>query len=199
MRYILLAVATLVCACSGGAAKNSAAALGVIERSHLEDSFEDASNGDRAAIRHRPSGLVCDLPEEGAFHVELFPDSAVNEGAACTHAAEGVVETLMALRFSRPVTFERAFTEAVTMSAPLQNARRWRGAPIGGQPIGVSERVERIQGDLNGQQYFVRIAMKEVRDGWLLQQIVLSPLELADQVDSASDERWRALIADRAE
>lgn len=189
--FIMLAALLAGCGPSGGSA-NSEAARGLIERSQIEGAFEDASNAESAAVRHIASGLVCTLPEHGAFHVAPFPEGAANEGAECTHASDGVAQTLMAVRFSRAVTIERAFAEAVAMSAPLRNLHRWRGAPVTEDESAIpDQRLARMQGDLNGETYYLRIAMKQGRDGWLLQQTVLAPIALAQTVDSEAEEMWR--------
>ncbi|MGE0741127.1 MAG: hypothetical protein AB7O98_07270 [Hyphomonadaceae bacterium] len=193
MRALFLAALLLAYGCSGSAAEHSTAARGLIEQSGVGEAFEDASTAQFAAVRHKSSGLVCRLPAEGAFHIEVFPPNVANEGAACSHASGSVAETLLAVRFSRAVTFERAFTEAVAMSAP-QSARRWREAPVENNATTRDERVSRLQGEMNGQPYFARVAMRQGEDGWLLQQIVLAPLELASEADSTADERWREAV-----
>lgn len=176
-------------------------ARAVLERAGDAELYADASDGARAAIRHVPSGMVCELPEDGAFDLEAFPESAANAGAYCSTAVDEVATMLVAVRFGESTTLDAAFAEALASSAAQASPRPWPGAPSDADrapPQGLPHfRIARFEATIDGTPHYLRVAMSEA-GGWYLQQIVSAPLERAEAVEAAAGVQWRALLRDFA-
>lgn len=195
--FFLLAAGLTACA-PDARSRNVRAAESVIERSAVAGAFIDVSTATAAALRHAQSGMLCALPANGTFQVETFPASAANQGAACTYAIGGVATTLIAMRFREPVGLDRAFADATAMSARLEGAERWEGAPSAADmaaPDGLPHfRIARISGRADGAPVYLRVALSEAR-GWFVQQIVFAPLDQADAVEAEAGRDWRAMLS----
>ena len=194
---LLSAVASTLGACGPDpGARNSAMALAVIERaeSHL---FVDASDETRAAIRHAPSGMVCVLPRDGAFDLEVFPETAGNPGAYCSTASDGVAATFVAVRFGAGTTLDRAFADALAASVGQASPQHWSGEPSvadKSSPDGLPHfRIARFEATVNEAPHYLRVAMSEA-NGWYLQQIVSAPLDKAGEAEAQAGEAWRAAL-----
>lgn len=181
-------------------ARNTATVSEMLQRSGTPD-FENASTEARPALRHTPSGMVCEVPSEGAFDFGVFPAAATNPGAHCSMVAGNVATMLMAVRFAEGTTLDAAFQNAVNSTAGQANAQPWRGQPSTADrssPEGLTHfRIARFEANLDGAPHYLRIAMSEA-DGWYVQQIVSAPLDQAEQVEARAGEEWRAMLRDFA-
>ena len=176
-------------------APNRAMTQGVIERAGAQRVFVDASTAEQARVRHRPSGLVCAIPTDGAFQIETFPEGATNEGVACTRSVDGVATNLMAMKFNHEVSLDQAFAESVNMSARLEGAAGWVGAesPADAEH-GDIDRIVRVRGRANGEEVYLRVAMVQSRD-WFVQQIVFAPIDKAEAAEAVAGEDWRLVLS----
>lgn len=189
-------LSSVACACAPDArAVNRSLTHGVIERADAAGVFVDASTAEHAQVRHAPSGMVCQMPAEGAFQLETFPPEAANEGAACTFSVNGVATTLVAMHFNHEVSLDQAFAESVAMSARLEGAVPWTGeeSPADAEH-GDADRIIRVQGRTNGSEVYLRVAMSESQ-GWFVQQIVFAPIEAAQSAETAAGENWRTVLS----
>ncbi len=195
--FLLSVVAGALGACGpdpGG--RNSAIANAVIERAE-STLFVDASDDTRAAIRHAPSGLVCVLPREGAFDLEVFPETAGNPGAYCATALNGVAATFVVVRFGPNTNLDGAFADALAASAGQASPRPWPGEPSAADkssPDGLPHfRIARFEATINDAPHYLRVAMSEA-NGWYLQQIVSAPLDQAEAAEAQAGDAWRAAL-----
>jgi hypothetical protein len=142
--------------------------------------FADASTAEVAAIRHTPSGMICVLPEAGAFEFDVFPATGVNAGGQCSSTQGEVVTAWVAVNFRERTTLDVAFSSAVAQLTNGLSAQPWRGQPS-----------EADRASPEGLPHYRRISMAE-QDGWYLQQIVSSPLSEAPAAEDLSGASWRA-------
>ncbi len=192
-------LSSAACGCAPDArVVNRSLTHGVIERADAVGVFVDASTAEHAQVRHAPSGMVCQMPAEGAFQLETFPPEAANEGAACTFSMNGVATTLVAMHFNHEVTLDQAFAESVAMSARLEGAVPWTGeeSPADAEH-GDADRIIRVQGRTDGSEVYLRVAMSESQ-GWFIQQIVFAPIEAAQSAETAAGENWRTILSQLA-
>jgi hypothetical protein len=192
----LLMLSVTACAKSGQDA-HSEIARRLIAQQGTPD-FADASTAEYAAIQHTPSGLMCVLPADGAFHFELFPAEAANAGAQCTTTRGDVVTAWLAVRFHQPTSLDAVFADAVAQLAQGPDTQAWDGRPSAADrasPAGLAHyRISRVIGSLDGQRRYLRLAVSE-RDGWYLQQIVSAPAESAENAEAAAGTEWRGALA----
>lgn len=198
----LIAVSLALGSCGGDVrTQHATMARAVLERAGGDGVFADASNVERAAIRHVPSGMVCPLPSDGAFDLEAFPPSAANQGAYCSSASGGVATTFVAVHFGANVTLDQAFSEAVSTSVGSASPVAWEGQPSAADrasPEGMPHfRIARFQATIDGAPHYLRVSMTEA-DGWFLQQIVSAPLGEAVGAESAAGQAWRAAMGEFA-
>lgn len=160
--------------------------------------FVDASTAEFAAIRHVPSGMLCRLPESGAFEFDLFPATAVNAGAQCSSTEGETVTGWVAVNFHEPTTLDAAFASAVEQLTGSMQAQPWLGRPSEADrasPEGLPHfRIHRVRANFDGEERYLRLAMAEA-DGWYLQQIVSSPYASAVESEAGAGEAWRAALA----
>lgn len=194
----IAALGLLLSACGQSAlARNHTMAAAVLQRAGGGGIFADASDETRAAIRHAPSGMICELPSDGAFDMEAFPPSAANPGAYCSSVINGVATTLVAVHFDAGTTLDAAFSEALAASAGQAAPRSWPGEPSAADkapPEGLPHfRIARFEAQIDGEARYLRVAMSEAR-GWYLQQIVSAPLAQAEAVEAQAGRDWRRLL-----
>mgnify|MGYP001321869325 CR=1 FL=1 len=173
-------------------------AMAVIARAE-SSLFVDASDDTRAAIRHAPSGMICVLPRDGAFDLEVFPETAENPGAFCSTASSGIATTFVAVRFGAGATLDSAFADALAASAGQASPRPWPGEPSAADkssPEGLPHfRIARFEVTMDAAPHYLRVAMSEV-NGWYLQQIVSAPLGQAGVAEAGAGDAWRAALGE---
>ncbi len=187
----------LVSACAkSDQARNSDVASSILQQRGTPD-FVDASTADYAAIRHTPSGMICVLPESGAFEFDLFPATATNAGAQCSSTEGEVVTGWVAVNFHEPTTLDAAFASAVAQLTGGLQSQNWLGRPSPADlasPEGLPHfRIHRLRANFDGEERYLRISMAEM-DGWYLQQIVSSPFANAPASEAAAGEAWREAL-----
>lgn len=195
MRVLLITLAVIVAGCQpGDLAKHQRATERMLTERGTPD-FADASTAEVAAIRHTPSGMVCVLPDNGAFEFEVFPATVPNAGGQCSSTQGEVVTAWVAVNFRTPTTLDVAFSSAVSQLTNGLSAQPWRGQPSEADrasPEGLPHyRIHRVRGSFDGEERYLRISMAE-KDGWYLQQIVSAPLNEAPAAETLSGESWRA-------
>jgi hypothetical protein len=172
----------------------------VLARTGVSD-FVDASTAEYAALRHAPSGMVCRLPTDGVFEINVFPASAANAGAHCAVARERSASTLVVVQFGDAVSLDDAFRDAIASLVAERDAALWQGrasAADRADPVGLPHfRIARYRASLDGEASYVRVAVAEAR-GWFLQQVVTAPLDQAEAVEELAGAEWRAALADFA-
>ncbi|UPT61143.1 MAG: hypothetical protein M0D54_11800 [Hyphomonadaceae bacterium JAD_PAG50586_4] len=110
---LLCAMALLLSACAKtDLDQHSEVAVRLIDQRGAPD-FVDASTTEYSAIRHTPSGMICVLPDAGAFEFDVFPANAMNAGAQCSTTTEQSLSAWIAVRFREPTTLDVAFASAV--------------------------------------------------------------------------------------
>ncbi|MBI1250293.1 MAG: hypothetical protein GC189_02345 [Alphaproteobacteria bacterium] len=108
---------------------HTAQVAAVLERTPGAAAFSDASTREAARLRHDQSGLVCALPSTGAFHVEPFPPSARNPGAACSIVIGDVATMLVAVRYGADAPLDQMMREAVGSVIGQASYEPWPGEP----------------------------------------------------------------------
>lgn len=197
--FIALAVVLVSCG-EGGAARNSEIAQRMLTERGAPD-FADASNAERPAIRHTPSGMVCVMPAEGTFEFDLFPADSINRGAHCSTMVGEVMNAWVAVSFREPTTLDAAFANAVAEISGERGGQPWDGQPSEADrssPEGLPHyRIHRVSTDYGDGNRYLRLAMSEM-DGWYVQQIVSAPLADAETAERQAGEEWRAVLRDFA-
>ncbi len=197
---LFLSLVFLAC-CGAGpeAEKNRAKAQAVLQQAGEGSPFADASDAQRAAVKHIPSGLICVLPENGPFDMAAFPPEAPNQGAYCSTVIEGVATANVVVRFAAPTNLDHAFSEALSQTAARAGAQPWPGEPSAADkssPEGLPHfRIGRFEAAIDGSPHYLRVAMSEA-GGWYLQQIVSAPLAQAEAVEAHAGIAWRAQLAE---
>lgn len=157
--------------------------------------FADASTSETAAIRHTPSGMICTLPEAGAFEFDVFPATGVNAGGQCSSTQGEVVTAWIAVNFREPTTLDTAFATALGQITDGLSAQPWRGQPSEADrasPEGLPHyRIHRVRANFDGEERYLRLSMAEM-DGWYLQQIVSAPLAEAPAAEEITGSTWRS-------
>ena len=199
---VCLALVMLGTACAPSArAQNHAMAQAVLQKAGDGSLVVDASTDDVAAIRHIPSGMVCDLPADGAFDFESFPQDADNHGAYCAAASNGAAATMLAVRFSTPTTLDRAFADGLAASVGAAAPRPWSGQPSDADkasPEGLPHfRIARFEATVHDEPSYLRVSMAEV-GGWYLQQIVSAPIAKAAAAEAEAGKSWRRAMREFA-
>ncbi len=201
---LLCAMALLLSACAKtDLDQHREVATRLIDQRGAPD-FVDASTIEYSAIRHTPSGMVCVLPDAGAFEFDVFPASAMNAGAQCSTTTEQSLAAWIAVRFREPTTLDVVFASAV---AQLNEgggvaAQPWEGAPSEADrasPAGLPHyRIHRMRANVGGEERYLRLSMSE-RQGWYLQQIVSAPIGDAMAAEVQAGQSWRAVLREFAE
>lgn len=194
VKVVLCVLALALAACvKSDLAKHSEVANRLLTERGTPD-FEDASTETHAAIRHAPSGMICVLPEDGAFTFDLFPSSAMNAGAQCSSTQGDLMNAWVAVRFHEPTNLDSVFASAVEQMVHAGQAEPWEGQPSAADrasPEGLPHfRINRFEINLDGEQRYLRLAISEA-NGWYLQQIVSSPIAAAEATEATSGEEWR--------
>ncbi|HCK83187.1 MAG TPA: hypothetical protein DHW63_01285 [Hyphomonadaceae bacterium] len=200
--YFLVAALAL-CACGEQSLRtHRGMARAVIERGGGGELFTDASTAEFAAVRHAPSGLLCEIPRSGDFSVEVFPPSAANPGVYCASAAADVATSYVAVLYGPAVDIDTAFSQALAASAGQASPQVWSGEPSAADkvsPEGLPHfRIARFSATVNGEPAYLRVAMAEAR-GWFLQQIVSGPIAEAEAIEATAGEGWRRALTAFAE
>lgn len=195
MRLLIVTMIVILAGCQPSElAKHRRATERILTQRGAPD-FADASTVEIAAIRHTPSGMICVLPEAGAFEFDVFPATGLNAGGQCSSTQGDVVTAWVAVNFREPTTLDVAFSSAVAQLTNGLSAQPWRGQPSEADrasPEGLPHyRIHRVRGNFDGEERYLRISMAE-QDGWYLQQIVSSPLNEAPAAEDLSGASWRA-------
>ncbi len=197
--YFALTILVGAAGCSSEALRHNRDNAGaVLSRTGAPD-FVDASTAEYAAVRHEPSGMVCRLPDDGVFEINVFPASAANPGAHCTLAHDRSASTFVVVRFGEDVSLDDAFRDAAASLVAERDAALWTGrasAADRSDPQGLPHfRIARYRVSLDGELSYVRVAVAEAR-GWFLQQVVTTPIETAEASEEAAGTAWRVALAD---
>lgn len=192
---VFLALVGAISACTPKAGeKTDPVVRAMLDRAGPGSPFADASSASAPAIVHRPSGMICNLPRNGAFDFGTFPPEAVNEGAYCSTADDGVVLTVMAIRFAKPAALDQVFADALASGAGKATPRRWQGAPTADDTEGGNVRIARLEGVVNGEPAYLRIAVAEAH-GWYLQQFATAPAEKAGDAETHAGQQWKRSLS----
>ena len=170
---VLLAPALGVAQARAQAAPAASEAQRLLQGAADPGDFTDLSSGGLIALKHRPSGLVCQFgPDPQGNSLRASP-----AGVICQTAGASEIDTM------------EAFHTAPSSEADVEEAvARALGQFGGGQPVGgftdaksdrpnapahVSRRYAATTGD--GQQLFVRVAYSQVAGWFVLQRVISTP------------------------
>jgi hypothetical protein len=190
-RPVLVFAALLVAAaCTPSEPPAVSVARAVLERAGPATPFVDASTAAMPAIAHEPSGMICPLPKQGAFDFGTFPPGAANEGAFCSTSDDGLVVTMLAIRFDKPASLDQVFADALAAGLAKASPRPWRGAKEPAEALPRNVRIARLEGLMDGEPVYLRTATAQAH-GWFLQQFAQAPADKAATAEARAAQQWR--------
>jgi hypothetical protein len=195
MRLAAITAGVLLAAATGQAGAQAPAAASEAQRllqgAANPDDFADLSSAGLIALKHRPSGLVCQFgadPQGNTLH-------ASPAGVICETASDTEIDTLEAFH-ATPAS------ETEVQGAVDRALGQFRGGqPVSGFTDAQSDRpgapphvsLRYAAATRNGDRLFVRIAYSEV-GGWFVLQRVISTPGSAQLADADGERRFLAVI-----
>jgi hypothetical protein len=174
---------------AGGDSKAEGAAL--IAASNGADLFENVTDSKVVALRHRPSGFVCNFdPGEAENRVQIFANATRGNDVGCTSREADAVVSYFITKLPAELSLDQL------MRVCLADIRRVHPdvAPFEGPAVslnmkpGAAPTVEHLTGRFtyvdHGEKAYSRVSVAIVR-GWMVEQRVTVPIDkqtLADLI-----------------
>ncbi|MDQ0462352.1 hypothetical protein QO010_000100 [Caulobacter ginsengisoli] len=167
-------------------AEARAAADAAITRLGLGDQFENASDGELARVRHKASGLTCDVGDDPAsFLIVVAPSQPAGDDVSCSFAAIGQT-TLRAVRYAKTPTVKQALATAIEgLSGDVERVQLYKGPSISAMSD-LTKKLQigtlRLTGIQKGKPVFVRLSAMVIGD-WVYVQKIVAPDDMATAAD----------------
>lgn len=155
-----------------------------IARVGAEDLFDNVTENQVAAVRHRASGMVCKAGDDGALSLEIYPGSPRGDDVSCGANLLGAVMTTYATRYGEGYTAQNALDDSIAaIHQRFDDVKPYQHDAVRMSKDGIpSPLTARFEATFEGKKVFTRTSTVEVGE-WIIAQRVTAPYDKATIAD----------------
>lgn len=171
-----------------GTVEARAAADAELAKAEAADLFDNITEDDHPAVRHKASGMVCTAADDRVMPIQVYAGSPRGDDVSCGSRTEDITTTTYATRYADGLTAQDALDGSIAAIRQIfQDVTPYSGDAVSttraGLPVPLTARfVARFK----GQPVFTRTSTVAVGD-WIIAQRVTAPIDKAMLADLVAE------------